>query len=103
LSHKTARDFLDLFNHRLISLFYRAWEKYRFPIDYEQALAKQKGYDRFSLHLFDLVGLGIEGLRERLEVEDEALLFYAGLLAQHPHSASALEGLRQDYFGNRCK
>ena len=32
-------------------------------------------------------------------MEDEALLFYAGLLAQHPHSASALEGLLQDYFG----
>jgi type VI secretion system protein ImpH len=96
---QTLRDFLDLFNHRLISLFYRAWEKYRFPIAYEQALAKQEGYDSFSLRLFDLIGLGTKGLREMLEVEDEALLFYAGLLAQHPHSASALEGLLQDYFG----
>jgi type VI secretion system protein ImpH len=38
-------------------------------------------------------------LRGRLEeVEDEPLLFYAGLLAQHPRSASALEGLLKDYF-----
>ena len=43
--------------------------------------------------------MGTKGLRGRLEVEDEALLFYAGLLAQHPRSASALEGLLQDYFG----
>jgi type VI secretion system protein ImpH len=96
---QTLRDFLDLFNHRLISLFYRAWEKYRFPIAYERAMVQQEGYDRFSLHLFDLLGLGTRGLRGRLEVEDEALLFYAGLLAQHPHSASALEELLQDYFG----
>ena len=92
------RDFLDLFNHRLISLFYRAWEKYRFPIAYERAVSKGEGEDRFTRHLFDLIGLGTMGLRGRLEVEDEPLLFYAGLLAQHPRSASALEGLLKDYF-----
>jgi type VI secretion system protein ImpH len=94
----TLRDFLDLFNHRMISLFYRAWEKYRFPIAYERAVAKQEEYDSFSLSLFDLIGMGTKGLRRRLEVGDEALLFYAGLLAQHPRSASALTGILRDYF-----
>jgi type VI secretion system protein ImpH len=94
----TLRDFLDLFNHRLISLFYRAWEKYRFPIGYERAVAQQHGYDDFSLNIFDLIGMGTKGMRGRLEVGDEVLLFYAGLLGQRPHSASALTGILHDFF-----
>jgi type VI secretion system protein ImpH len=92
------RDFLDVFNHRLISLFYRAWEKYRFPIAYERTVANNAEYDDFSLGLFDLISMGTKGLRKRLEIGDEALLFYAGLLAQHPRSATALASILQDYF-----
>ncbi|MGE0823942.1 MAG: type VI secretion system baseplate subunit TssG [Candidatus Binatia bacterium] len=92
------RDFLELFNHRFISLFYRAWEKYRFPIAYERNVANRSEYDDFSLHLFDFISMGTKGLRGRLEVGDEALLFYAGLIGQHPHSASALTGILRDYF-----
>lgn len=92
-------DFLDLFNHRLISLFYRAWEKYRFPVAYERALSRRQADDRFSHYLFDLFGMGTRGLRGRLAVQDRPLLFYAGLLAQHRHSACALDGLLTDYFG----
>jgi type VI secretion system protein ImpH len=92
------RDFFDLFNHRLISLFHRAWEKYRFPVAFERAIKPASGYDPFSLHLFDFIGMGTGGLRERLELGDEPLLFYAGLLGQHPHSASALGNVLNDYF-----
>ena len=93
----TLRDFLDLFDHRIISFFYRAWEKYRFHVAFERA-AKSGGYDPFSLHLFDLIGMGTAGLRGRLEFGDEALLFYAGLLGQHPRSASAIASILNDYF-----
>ena len=30
-------EFLNIFNHRMISFFYRGWEKYRFFIEYERA------------------------------------------------------------------
>jgi type VI secretion system protein ImpH len=99
----TLRDFLDLFNHRLISFFYRAWEKYRFPIAYERAVNRGDRYDRVSLNIFDLFGMGTGGLRERLRVRGETLLYYSGLTAQQPHSSSALEALLGDYFETPAK
>jgi type VI secretion system protein ImpH len=89
-----AGDFLDLFNHRMISLFYRAWEKYRFPVAYERGED-----DRFTESLFDIVGMGTPGLRNRMSFPDEILLFYGGLFAGRPHSASAMEAMLGDYFG----
>ena len=84
--------FLDIYTHRAASLFYRAWEKYRFPVQYE------RGNDRFTEYLFDFTGLGTGGLRGRQGVEDETLLPYAGLIAQKPHSSVALEQIIADYF-----
>lgn len=86
--------FLDLFHHRMLSLFYRAWEKHRI------ALAREKAAeDALSEHLLDLVGTGLREMRERLSVREEALVFYAGLLAQQPRGAVALEQLLEDFFG----
>ena len=84
--------FLDIFTHRSVSMFYRAWRKYRFPIGYE------RGNDDFTGYLFDIIGLGSGGLRGRMSLPDESLLPYAGLIAQKPHSCSALENMLSDYF-----
>ena len=62
------REWLDLFNHRLISLFFRAWEKYRFPIHYERGGHKGDDPDPFTRALFSLIGLGLKPLRRRLRV-----------------------------------
>jgi type VI secretion system protein ImpH len=94
----TLRDFLDIFNHRMISLFYRAWEKYRFPIAYERSRTSGSGYDPFSECLFHFVGMGTRGLQGRMATGDEVLLHYGGLLVQQPRSASALEAVLRDYF-----
>jgi type VI secretion system protein ImpH len=91
----TLHEFFDLFNHRLISFFYRAWEKYRFPVSYE----RRQERDLFTSCLFSLVGLGTEGLRGRTPVANAGLLHYSGLVAQRPHSASALQAVLADYFG----
>src|SRR5207302_6900125 len=87
------RDFLDIFNHRMISLFYQAWEKYRFTIAYERG-----ELDRFSHHLLDLIGLGTGGLQNRQDVTDDSLIYYSGLLGLNTRSAAALEQILIDYF-----
>jgi type VI secretion system protein ImpH len=92
-------DFFNLFNHRMISLFYRAWEKHRFFISYEKdPLGSQE--TGFTRNLFDLIGMGTPGLINsgHLSFPHHALLRYAGLIAQRPHSASALRGILSDYF-----
>jgi type VI secretion system protein ImpH len=87
------RDFLDIFNHRLISLFYRAWEKYHFFVGYER-----EDPDGLTPLLLSIVGLGTEGLLKRQVVADQALAYYAGLLGPHPRSAQALKQILEDYF-----
>ena len=86
-------EFLDLFHHRMLSFFYRAWEKSRFPVSYERT-----GEDPFTAYLFDEVGMGTAGLRGRMSVPDQALVFYAGLISQKPHSSTAIAQVLGDYF-----
>jgi type VI secretion system protein ImpH len=97
------RDFLDLFNHRIISLFYRAWEKHHFPIAYEETASNPDARDEdlFTRCLYCLVGMGTGGLRNRLELDDRTLLHYGGLLAHWPRNALSLEAMVADYFGLR--
>jgi type VI secretion system protein ImpH len=95
-------EFLDLFHHRLLSLHYRAWAKYR-PLERPEPAAPadeapRPPTDRIAHHLLDLVGLGTDGLQGRLDVSDATAAFYAGLLAPVQRSALALEQLLEDHF-----
>jgi type VI secretion system protein ImpH len=95
----SLRDFLDMFNHRALSHFYRAWRKYRFPFAYEDtALKKVAEDDLFTQCLYCLLGLGTGGQRDRAGFDDEALLYFSGHFAHWPRSAVALEGVLNEYF-----
>ncbi len=85
--------FFDIFNHRAISLFYRAWQRTRFPVNYASG-----SLDFFSQYLRDLLGIGTPGLAERQRLEDEALMHYISLIAMQSRSAVALEQILADYF-----
>jgi type VI secretion system protein ImpH len=88
-----VRDFIDLFQHRLISFFYRSWEKYRYPIEFEAI-----GPDAVSRRFLCLAGLGTSGMAEAAGVPVVRLLRTAGLLATRHRSAAALEGLLRDHL-----
>lgn len=108
------RNFFDIFNHRMLSLFYRAWEKYRFHVGYEKKswqvrtelrrgpVEPDESIALFERCLYSIVGLGTPGLRGRLVPSDEAFLHYAGLFAQSPRNGTSLEQIIGDYFHTRA-
>jgi type VI secretion system protein ImpH len=87
-------DFLDLFNHRILSLFYRSWVKYRYPWRYEPG-----GADEISGHLLSFIGLGDPEVRRRTGLPASRLLRYLGLLALRTRPPVGLKLLVADYFG----
>ncbi len=91
------RDFLDIFNHRLLSLFYRAWEKHHFPVAYETA-HQANVPDLVTECLMSLVGFGNPGVRDRLQISDKAWLHYAGLKALSGPRPDALQGMISHHF-----
>ncbi|KAA3653755.1 MAG: type VI secretion system baseplate subunit TssG [Proteobacteria bacterium] len=93
-----AQAFFDLLSNRAVGHFYRAWKKYRLPVQYETDRR-----NRFLPLVLALAGLGFDGLRDRLHegpapVDDESIGYFAGLLRQRPVSASSLQSVLTAYF-----
>lgn len=93
------RDFLDIFNSRLLGLFYRAWAKYRLPVSYERGQAAGRE-DAITQMLYALIGLGTPALRSRTAVPDSIAVHFAGALAHRPRPAIALEDVFSGALGH---
>ncbi|TFH85866.1 type VI secretion system baseplate subunit TssG [Billgrantia azerbaijanica] len=83
-----AGDFLNLFNHRMLSLLHRGWRKYRHHVRYQDGAA-----DGFSAAVFALVGLADERLRGTTPINWGKMLAYAGLLAGRSRSPDVVAGI----------
>jgi type VI secretion system protein ImpH len=90
------RDFLDIFNHRALSLFVRAAEKYRLPLAFERA--RTRGSDSFSAALLALIGMRGPAMQNRQAIPDETLIFYAGHFSHHLRTADALRQILSEFF-----
>lgn len=91
------RAFLDIFNHRLIALFWRAWAHYR------PEIAAENGEQAGAVHhVYDLVGMGTPRLLPRPAgdaLPATALAYYSGLVSQRPHGAGSLAQVIGDWLG----
>ncbi|WP_256262516.1 type VI secretion system baseplate subunit TssG [Pseudomonas gingeri] len=89
----TLARFCDLFHHRLISLFYRAWASAQPALSLDRPQA-----DHFARYLGSLIGIGLPSLRARDAVPDVAKLHYAGRLGPQARNAAGLAAVLSDFF-----
>ena len=87
------RDFLDIFNHRLVSLLYRVRRHNRLGMQWSSPEEHQ-----FTSYLMAMLGMLTDGLQDRLAIPDRALLRYVGLLTKNPRDATGLQTMLCDYF-----
>lgn len=89
----TLAGFADMFHHRLISLFYRAWANTEPTVNFDHPDS-----DIFSTYIGSLAGFGADTLRDRDAMPDLAKFYYTGFLASQHKSAEGLRALLADYF-----
>lgn len=88
LKDVAIREFFDMFNHRLIALRYRGWEKYQYPIQHERYLNGKKSDIDTVLH-------ALTGASQNVDV------FIGGLLAKPVRNAQSLRQILELISG--CK
>jgi len=92
----TLTRFLDLFNHRMVSFFYRAWATNQQTVQFERGPD-----DHFATYIGSMFGIGMSSYRHRDAVPDVAKLHYSGHLVCHTRHPEGLCQLLEDYYGIR--
>lgn len=89
--------FLDLFHHRLLSLFYRAWAQAQPAVSLDRPQE-----DRFGAFAGTVCGLGMPSLRDRDALPDFAKLFFAGRLGCQAKNPEGLRRMIAEFFAMDC-
>ena len=107
-SEAFGRAFLNIFNHRQIENFYRAWEKHRIDIGRETAKFEQPGRrapqpdtagDRVGRLWLALTGFRLPSMRQRHEFSDVVFAGLASYFARPVRTPEALARSLQAQFG----
>ncbi|RWR02612.1 hypothetical protein ED28_07035 [[Pantoea] beijingensis] len=86
--HESLQGFLDIFNHRILTQFYRIWRKYSYPATFEPG-----GTDTISQSLLGLVGLGIPGTANHIATPVSRFLALLGVLRQPGKTQQGMQAL----------
>lgn len=87
-------DFCDLFHHRLLSFFYRAWANARPTVQQDSP-----DRDRFAVKVGALAGLATPAFAHRHALPDRFALYGVGLLTQRQRPAEVLARLVAHFLG----
>jgi type VI secretion system protein ImpH len=85
--------FLDMFHHRMLSLFYRMWASAQPTVNFDRP-----EQDRFSVYAGSLFGIGMPSLRDRDDFPDLAKLHHTGQLVCQTRHADGLRAILADFF-----
>jgi type VI secretion system protein ImpH len=86
--------FFDVFHHRILALFYRAWADAQPTVSLDRP-----EQDRFATYLGSLLGLGMPSFRGRDEFPDRAKLYFAGRFAAQTRNCEGLVAIVGAFFG----
>jgi type VI secretion system protein ImpH len=85
--------FMDVFHHRILSLFYRAWAEAQPAVGFDRP-----DDDRFCQRMASLVGMGMKALRHRDALPDLARFHFAGHLVCQTRNAEGLAQMLSGFF-----
>ena len=89
----TFARFLDLFHHRMLSLFYRVWADAQPTAQFDRPES-----DRFAAYIGSLAGIGLPTLQNRDAMPDLAKLGFAGRLVCQSRHAEGLQAMLSAFF-----
>lgn len=89
----TLTHFADMFHHRMLSLFYRAWADVQPQVQFDRP-----DEDRYALYLGALIGMGLGTLRQRDALPDAFRLHHAGHLAGRTRPPEMLAAMLNDFL-----
>ena len=107
LRNRAVSAFMDLFNHRLTSLFLRAGEKYRLGLLVQRSVTPPPsaatstgiGTDPVSRAMLAVSGFNTPHLAGRMAIADAVVLYYAGLFGARTRPAVALAAASSTALG----